>query len=63
MLRDKIERKKKIKKRIKKKKKRMSVIFDIKTKQNQIEMNKILKNNRKRNPKQIKINQKKERRT
>jgi hypothetical protein len=63
MLRDKIERKKQIKKRIKKKRKRMSVIFDIKTKQNQIEMNKILKNNRKRNPKQIKINQKKERRT
>ena len=63
MLRDKIERKKQIKKRIKKKKKRMSVIFDIKTKQNQIEMNKILKNNRKRNPKKIKINQKKERRT
>jgi diphthamide synthase subunit DPH2 len=63
MLRDKIERKKQIKKRIKKKKKRMSVIFDIKTKQNQMKMDKILKNNLKRNPKQIKINQKKERRT
>jgi diphthamide synthase subunit DPH2 len=63
MLRDKIERKKQIKKRIKKKKKRMSVIFDIKTKQNQMKMDKILKNNLKRNPKQIKINQKKEKRT
>ena len=63
MLRDKIERKKQIKKRIKKKKKRMSVIFDIKTKQNQMKMDKILKNNLKRNPKQIKINKKKERRT
>jgi hypothetical protein len=41
----------------------MSFIFVIKKKQNQMKMDKILKNNLKRNPKQIKINQKKERRT
>jgi hypothetical protein len=40
----------------------MSAIFDIKTKQNQMETDKILKINLKSNQKQIKIKQKKERR-
>jgi hypothetical protein len=51
------------KKRIKKTTiKIMSAIFDIKTKQNQMETDKILKINLKSNQKQIKIKQKKERR-
>jgi hypothetical protein len=54
-LRDKIEKKKQIKKMIKKTIKRISTIFDIKTKQNQRRRDEI----EKKNPKHIKINQKK----
>jgi hypothetical protein len=39
--------------------KRINIVFDIKTKQNQIKMDKIKKKQSKKNPKQIKLSKRK----